>query len=324
MVHGLSDQKELQANSKSSLMKTYARLNINFVKGEGQYLFGENGKKYTDFLCGIGVTSFGHCHPTITGKVKEQIDSLWHVSNLFESKQQEELSKLLTDRTGLDSVFFCNSGTEANEAAIKFARKWGKGKSDIITAVGGFHGRTYGSMSASGQLKLWQGFYPLTPGFKYVHFDDIEAIENSITNTTCAIMIEPIQGEGGIIVPSEGYLKGVAELCEKHNLLFIVDEVQSGIGKTGKLFAYQWEDVKPDIIASAKGIANGLPLGAVICSEKVSEVIKPGMHGSTFGGNPSAVTAGIEVMNLLDDKKLKEIKLLGNYFLKVNCLLKAV
>ncbi len=314
MAHGLSTQEKSQANFSSSLMKNYARLNINFIKGDGQYLFDSFGNKYTDFLCGIGVTSFGHCHPQIIQKVKSQVESLWHVSNLYDSDQQEILASKLIERTGLASVFFCNSGTEANEAAIKFARLWGKGKSDIITAVGSFHGRTYGSMSASGQAKLWQGFYPLTPGFKYVPFDDTEAIINSITKHTCAVMIEPIQGENGIIVPSFGYLKDVAEICTKHNLLFIVDEVQSGIGKTGKLFSYQWENVKPDIIASAKGIANGLPLGAVICSERISEEIKPGVHGSTFGGNPISVSAAIEVMNLLDDKILIEVQEKGKYF----------
>jgi acetylornithine/succinyldiaminopimelate/putrescine aminotransferase len=212
-------------------------------------------------------------------------------------------------------VFFCNSGTEANEAAIKFARLFGENRTDIITAVGGFHGRTYGSMSASGQLKLWQGFFPLAPGFKYVPYNDLEAIENSITRNTCAIMIEPIQGENGIVVPSNGYLKGIGKICKENNLLLIIDEVQSGIGKTGKLFAYQWEDIKPDIIATAKGIANGLPLGAVICSKKISEIIKPGMHGSTFGGNPISVTAAIEVMNLLDDHTLNKINNLSDYFL---------
>lgn len=313
MVHGLSAQEKLQVKYQSSLMKNYDRLHVNFVKGQGKYLFDSAGDKYVDFLSGIGVTSLGHCHPRINETVKKQIDNLWHVSNLYESTEQEILSQIFTDRTNLHSVFFCNSGTEANEAAIKFARQWGNGKSEIITAVGGFHGRTYGSMSASGQLKLWQGFYPLTPGFKYVPFGDIEAIENSISKNTCAIMIEPIQGENGIVVPSAGYLKAIKQLCLLHDLLFIVDEVQSGIGKTGKLFAYQHENVLPDIIASAKGIANGLPLGAVICSEKVSKVIKPGMHGSTFGGNPVSVSAAIEVMNILNEDLLNEIKEKGDY-----------
>ena len=313
MVHGLSAQEKLQVKYQSSLMKNYDRLHVSFVKGQGKYLYDSAGDKYVDFLSGIGVTSLGHCHPRINETVKKQIDNLWHVSNLYESTEQEILSQIFIDRTNLHSVFFCNSGTEANEAAIKFARQWGNGKSEIITAVGGFHGRTYGSMSASGQLKLWQGFYPLTPGFKYVPFGDLEAIENSISKNTCAIMIEPIQGENGIVVPSAGYLKAIKQLCLLHDLLFIVDEVQSGIGKTGKLFAYQHENVLPDIIASAKGIANGLPLGAVICSEKVSKVIKPGMHGSTFGGNPVSVSAAIEVMNILNEDLLNEIKEKGDY-----------
>jgi acetylornithine aminotransferase len=314
MALGLSVQEKLQFDS-SSLLKNYNRIKINFNYGKGQYLFDDFGNKYIDFLSGIGVASFGHLHPQIIKSVEEQLNKLWHVSNLFESKQQERLAEILIEKTKMGSVFFCNSGTEANEAAIKFARLFGENRTDIITAVGGFHGRTYGSMSASGQLKLWQGFFPLAPGFKYVPYNDLEAIENSITRNTCAIMIEPIQGENGIVVPSNGYLKGIGKICKENNLLLIIDEVQSGIGKTGKLFAYQWEDIKPDIIATAKGIANGLPLGAVICSKKISEIIKPGMHGSTFGGNPISVTAAIEVMNLLDDHTLNKINNLSDYFL---------
>ncbi len=211
----------------------------------------------------------------------------------------------------MDNVFFCNSGTESNEAAIKFARKWGQGRFSIITAVGGFHGRTMGSLSASAQYKLWDGFAPLTPGFSYVPFNDIEAVENSIDDNTVAVMLEPIQGESGINIPSENYLFEVRELCSKYNLLLIMDEVQTGMGRTGKIFAYQWENIKPDIITLAKGIANGLPLGAVICTKEVGDFITPGSHGSTFGGNPVAVASANVVMDLLDSECLEKNSSLG-------------
>ncbi len=310
----MSTPKELQSKDYNKyLLNTYNRHNVNFVKGEGCKLYDEKGKEYLDMLCGIAVTGFGHNHPKLVSTAVEQVMNLWHVSNLFESGLQASLAEKLTTRTGLSSVFFCNSGTEANEAAIKFARKYGQGRSDIITTLGGFHGRTMGSLSASGQYKLWDGFHPLTPGFKYVPYDDIDAIMHSIDKHTVAIMIEPIQGESGINIPGDDYMARLRQICDEYDLLLIMDEVQSGIGRTGKLFAYQWENVLPDIISSAKGIANGLPLGAVICSEKVSKIIKPGMHGSTFGGNPVAVAVANMVMDLLTDEMLDGIKESGKY-----------
>ncbi len=305
-------QKESQYNDYNKyLLNTYKRHNINFVSGKGCYLTDEQGTEYLDMLCGIAVTGFGHNHPALVDAAQQQINKLWHVSNLFESDLQASLASKLVLGTGLSSVFFCNSGSEANEAAIKFARKYGKGRSTIITTLGGFHGRTMGSLSASAQYKLWDGFHPLTPGFKYVPFDDIESVLHSIDKHTVAIMVEPIQGENGIIVPSKGYLKKLREICNEHNLLLILDEVQTGIGRTGKLFAYQWEDVLPDIVTSAKGIANGLPLGAVICSEKVANEVNPGMHGSTFGGNPVSVAVANEVIDLLTEDVLKRINGIG-------------
>jgi len=301
----------MEQHNNSSLLKNYNRLPVEFVKGEGSFLFDTNGKKYLDFLSGIAVTSFGHAHPHITKAVHDQVDKVWHTSNLFEISLQEKLAKKLTEQSKLDKVFFCNSGTEANEAAIKFARKFGNGKSNIITALGGFHGRTMGSLSASAQYKLWQGFYPLTPGFTHVPYNDIDAINDSINEHTIAVMIEPIQGENGVIVPSADYLKKLRAICDANNLLLIVDEVQTGIGRTGKYFAYQWAEIKPDIITIAKGIANGLPLGAVICSEKVAKVIQPGDHGSTFGGNPVALAAALAVAELLSNDVLKKIQQLG-------------
>lgn len=285
---------------KSALLNNYSRYNVEFVEGKGAYLFDSEGNSYLDFLSGIAVTGFGHQHTEITQAADEQLKKLWHVSNLFEASPQEELAKKLTKVTGLESVFFCNSGTEANEAAIKFARKWGGERKNIIAANGGFHGRTMGSLSATGQTKLWDGFTPMLPGFSFVDFNDIEQIVNSIDKTTCAIMVEPIQGESGVIVPDENYLIELRKICDENDLLMILDEVQTGIGRTGKLFAHQWYGIKPDILTSAKGIANGLPLGAVICSDKISDVIKPGDHGSTFGGNPVAIAAANKVIELLD------------------------
>ncbi|MCK9426121.1 MAG: aspartate aminotransferase family protein [Ignavibacteriaceae bacterium] len=305
----------MEQHNNSSLLKNYNRLPIEFVKGEGAFLFDTKGKKYLDFLSGIAVTSFGHAHPQLTKAVHDQVDKIWHTSNLFEISLQEQVAQKLTEQSKLAKVFFCNSGTEANEAAIKFARKFGKGKSTIITALGGFHGRTMGSLSASAQYKLWQGFFPLTPGFTHVPYDDIAAINDSINSDTVAIMIEPIQGENGVIVPSKDYLKKLRAICDANDLLLIIDEVQTGIGRTGKYFAYQWTEIKPDIVTIAKGIANGLPLGAVICSEKVAEVIQPGDHGSTFGGNPVSLAAALAVTELLTDDVLNKIQQLGESLL---------
>jgi acetylornithine/N-succinyldiaminopimelate aminotransferase len=315
----LSSQQFEINEKEAALLKNYNRYQVEFVKGEGAYLYDKGGKEYLDFLCGIAVTSFGHNQSKIKSAVENQVNKFWHVSNLFDSTPQEMLAEKLAEKSGLDNVFFCNSGTEANEAAIKFARKWGKGKSHIITALNSFHGRTMGSLSASGQTKLWEGFLPLTPGFSYAEYGDIAELEHSYTeypNDTIAVMLEPIQGESGIIIPPEGYLKSVSEFCKKHNLLFIIDEVQAGMGRTGKFFAHQWEEIKPDIICVAKGIANGLPLGAVICTKEVGDEIKPGSHGSTFGGNPVAIAAANIVVDLLDDNMLYHIVEMGNELLR--------
>jgi predicted acetylornithine/succinylornithine family transaminase len=311
----LLNQHKLE-NVESNLLQNYSRYYTEFVSGNGTKLYDTDGKEYIDFLSGIAVTGFGHNHPMIKEAVQKQIDNLWHVSNLFTSSPQEALAAKIAKASGLDKVFFCNSGTEANEAAIKFARKWGKGRSTILTTLGSFHGRTMGSLAASGQYKLWEGFYPLLPGFRYIPFGDLEALKYSYIPDLVAVMVEPIQGENGIIMPEEGYLKELRKFCDKHNLLLIIDEVQSGMGRTGKRFAYQWDDIKPDIITMAKGIANGLPLGAVACTEDVAQYITPGSHGSTFGGNPVSVAAANVVFDLLTDEKLIFIQNIGNYFKK--------
>lgn len=295
----------------SGLLNTYNRYNVEFTKGEGAYLYDKNGKEYLDFLCGIAVTGFGHNHPEIKSAVLNQINNYWHVSNLFLSSGQAELAKKLCERSGLSFVFFSNSGTEANEAAIKFARKWGKDKKDIISTFNSFHGRSFGSLSATGQYKLWSGFEPLVPGFYHTAYGNIEAINKTITEETTAIIIETIQGEGGINVAPTSYLKELRALCTEKNILFIIDEIQTGIGRTGKFFSYQYADILPDIVTSAKGIANGIPLGATICSEEIGKVIQPGNHGSTFGGNPVAIAAANKVVDLMDEKLLHKIQTNG-------------
>ena len=300
-----------QNTNSSRLLNTYSRYPVEFSYGKGAYIYDETGKEYIDFLCGIAVTGFGHNHPEIKAAAAKQLDSFWHVSNLYTSTPQETLAKKLADLSGLDSVFFCNSGTEANEAAIKFARKWGKGKNEIISTIGSFHGRTYGSLSATGEYKYWQGFEPLVPGFTHVTFGDIQAIGNAITNNTVAVIIETIQGEGGVNVAPKNYIKDLRTLCTEKNILMIIDEVQTGIGRTGKFFSYLHNDIIPDIVTSAKGIANGIPLGAVICSKDVAKEIKPGNHGSTFGGNPIAIAAANKVVELLTDEQLLKIEQLG-------------
>ncbi len=297
---------------KSALLQNYSRYPVEFVEGKGSKLYDKNGKEYLDFLSGIAVTGFGHQHTEITDAASKQLNKLWHVSNLFKATPQEELAQKLVASTRMDSVFFCNSGTEANEAAIKFARKWGGERKTIITTNGSFHGRTLGSLSATGQSNLWNGFTPMISGFTFVDFNNIDQIKKGIDETTCAIMVEPIQGESGIIIPDENYLIELRKICDDNNLLLILDEIQTGIGRTGKLFAHQYYNIVPDILTSAKGLANGLPLGATICSKKVSDVIKPGDHGSTFGGNPIAVAAANKVIDLLSNTQLESINKNGN------------
>ena len=304
-------QQNNETIKNGALLKNYGRYDIEFSEGNGAYLYDKNGKQYLDFLSGIAVTSFGHNHPEISAAVVKQLNKFWHTSNLFKSVLQETLADKLAKISGLDYAFFCNTGTEANEGAIKFARKWGAGRYEIICANGGFHGRTMGSLSATGQPKFWEGFAPLTPGFTFVPYNDIQAIQDAINENTVAIMLEPIQGESGIITPSAGYFKEIRKICDEKNILLIIDEVQAGMGRTGKFFAHQWEGVLPDIITLAKGIANGIPLGGVLCKKAIGDLMTPGTHGSTFGGNPLAVAAANTIVDLLDNELLDTISALG-------------
>jgi len=304
----------------SSILGTYARKNISFKEGKGSYVFAENGDKYLDFVQGIAVNVLGHCHEHLVRAIKEQSEKLWHVSNSFVILEQERLAKRLTDNTFADFCMFQNSGTEATEASIKIARKYfhkiGKPeKNRIITFQGAFHGRTLAALFAANNPKHTEGFGPKVDGFDQVPFADHEAIKRTINKNTAAILLETIQGEGGIKVVPDVCLKGLREICDEHNLLLILDEVQCGVGRTGNFFAFEKSGIVPDIVPIAKGIGGGFPLGACLVTKKVSVGMTPGTHGSTFGGNPLAMSVGNAVLDIIFGKDfLKNVKQKGKYF----------
>jgi acetylornithine/N-succinyldiaminopimelate aminotransferase len=306
MLYFIVDNK-LISDSNKFLMNTYNRFPIVLRKGRGMKVWGNDGKEYLDFIGGIAVNCLGHCHPKVVVALQKQAQRLLHVSNLYHIEQQIKLAKLLAKLSCADKAFFCNSGAEAVEAAIKLARKYAKDhttpdKYEIITAHGSFHGRTLAALSATGQGKLQKGFEPLVAGFKHVPFDDIKALKNSLSKHTCAVMLEPIQGEGGVKVPGANYLEMVRSLCDDHGLLLILDEVQTGIGRTGRFFAYEHYGIEPDIICIAKGLGGGVAIGAVLAKEKVALSFQHGTHASTFGGNPLACAAAIATIEtLLED-----------------------
>ena len=299
--------------------KTYGRYPLVAASGEGCWLTDVDGNKYLDFLAGVAVNNLGHCHPKVVATLQEQVAQLIHCSNYYHIPSQIELAELICEHSFGDQVFFCNSGAEANEAAIKLARKYStetysKNRYEIITAKVSFHGRTLCTLSATGQEKIQLGFAPLIPGFKYVTYGDIEALKESIGPQTCAIMLEPIQGEGGINVPPAGYLKAVRELCDKHNLLLIFDEIQVGVGRTGSLFAYQQEGIEPDIMTLAKALAGGPPIGAMVSRHPYIDALGPGTHGSTFGGNPLVTAAAVTTLKvMLEDGVLDNCLAMGDY-----------
>lgn len=299
--------KKLLDESNSYMMETYKRFPVIFVKGRGMKLWSVDGKEYLDFMGGIAVNVLGHCHPKLVVAIQKQAQRLIHVSNFFHNDVQIKLAKLLLDHSFADRVFFSNSGAEANEAAIKLARKHaksvrGEGRSEIITALNSFHGRTIATISATGQPRFQQGFEPLLPGFRHVPFNDVEAVKEATTDKTCAIMLEPIQGEGGIRMPSPGFFKSVRKHCDENGLLLILDEVQTGVGRTGKLFAYEHLDFEPDILTLAKGLGGGFPIGATIAREEISKSFDYGSHGTTFGGNPLACAAALATLEtILED-----------------------
>ncbi|MEO9465669.1 aspartate aminotransferase family protein [Sulfitobacter pontiacus] len=287
-----------------SVLPTYSRAPLSFVKGEGSWLIEQDGRRFLDLGAGIAVNALGHAHPALVAALTEQAGQLWHTSNLYEIPQQQELADRLVALSFADTVFFTNSGTEACELAVKMARKYfyDKGQSDrteIITFSGSFHGRSSAGIAAAGSEKMTKGFGPLLPGFKHIEFGDMEALGAAITDTTAAIMIEPVQGEGGIRPVPDTDLKQMRALCETHGLLLIFDEVQCGVGRTGKMFAHEWAGVTPDIMMVAKGIGGGFPLGAVLATENAASGMTAGTHGSTYGGNPLGCAVGNAVVNII-------------------------
>ncbi|MDD5435071.1 MAG: aspartate aminotransferase family protein, partial [Nitrospira sp.] len=275
-------------DTRKYIMNTYKRLPLFITKGRGNRIYDGDGKEYLDFVSGIAVNNLGHCNPRVTIAFQKQAQRLVHTSNLFYTEPQVALAKLLVENSFADKVFFCNSGAEANEAAIKLVRRYGydkgNGRYEIITALNSFHGRTLATITATGQDKFHKGFAPLVPGFVYAPYNDIDSLKKAVTDKTAAIMLEPIQGEGGVNIPDNGYLEHVRKICDDHGILMVLDEVQTGIGRTGKLFGYQHSGMEPDIITLAKGLGNGLPIGAMLAKDNVAQSFSPGTHASTFGG----------------------------------------
>ncbi len=326
--------KEIRELDKKFIINTYGERPLALVRGKGLRVWDAEGKEYLDMFSGIGVNLLGYGHPRVLAAIKEQVESLVHVSNLYYSEPQVRLAGLLSENSFGGKCFFSNSGAEANEAAIKLARKYAKGQGtgdrgqgtedrgqqeryEIITMRDSFHGRTLVTLSATGQAKYRKGFEPLPSGFKYVPFNDIEAVRGAIDNKSCAIMLEPIQGEGGDHIASEEYLVSLRKLSDERGLLLIFDEVQCGLGRTGRLFAYQHAKVEPDIMTLAKPLGGGLPLGAMLAREEVAAAFQPGNHASTFGGNPVACAAGVAVMEtLLEDNLARNAEEVGNYLLQ--------
>ena len=316
----MMNTQEIMEMGQKYVMNTYGRLPMALVKGEGAYVWDAEGKKYLDFVSGLAVNSLGHCHPKVVEAIREQAGTLMHVSNMYWIEPHVKLAKLLVDNSALDKAFFCNSGAEANEGAIKLARKYarkymGPDKYEIITFEKSFHGRTLAAITATAQPKYQKDLDPLPQGFKYVPFNDFAALEGAISPHTCAIMMEPIQGEGGVNVADYDFMQKVKQLCADKNLLLIFDEVQCGLARTGKLFAYEHFGVEPDIMTLAKAIAGGFPMGVLMAKGKVAECFQPGDHASTFGGNPLASAAGCAAMTILADQAfLAETTEKGKYF----------
>lgn len=311
--------EEIFQKDATDYLPVFHRYPVALDHGEGIYLYDVDGRRYSDFLAGIAVNVLGHNYPPLVQTIAAQASKLIHVSNLYYTKAQADAAHRLVRLTGLDRAFFCNSGAEANEGAIKLARKWAHTmdahKSEIITAEHSFHGRTLATLTATGQSKYQEGFGPLPAGFSYVPYGDLAALEAKMTDKTAAVMLETIQGEGGVYVPSKSYIEGVRALCDAHNALLIFDEIQSGMGRTGKFMAYEIYGVQPDIVTLAKGLAGGVPIGAFVVREKVAQALNPGDHGTTFGGNPLACAAANVVMDAIAKQGiLGHVEKVGRYF----------
>jgi acetylornithine aminotransferase/acetylornithine/N-succinyldiaminopimelate aminotransferase len=314
------DNAAIAALGEKYVMRTYGRYPFALIRGEGARVWDADGREYLDFVSGLAVNALGHSHPQVVAAIREQAGKLLHCSNLYWIEPQVELAQLLVENSALDKVFFCNSGAEANEAAIKLARKYAKEHRGpesyaIITMRRSFHGRTLATLTATGQEKFHRGFAPLPAGFKYVPFNDLSSLRAAVGPQTAAIMLEPVQGEGGVYAANKDYLQAVRDLCDDEGLLLIFDEVQCGLGRTGYLFAYQYYEVEPDILTLAKALAGGVPIGAMLAKEKIAAAFAPGDHASTFGGNPLATAAGVAAFKALMAEGLAEkARVLGAYF----------
>jgi acetylornithine aminotransferase len=307
------------ASSRTHEFGVYARQPVVFARGRGCELWDTDGKRYLDFFAGLAVNNLGHCHPAVVSAVQEQAATLLHTSNVYFSLPATELCARLCRHSFAERVFLCNSGAEANEAAMKLARRWGSSQSDgryeILSTTGSFHGRTFGTLTATGQEKYHTGFLPLLPGIRHVPFGDLAAMRDAVRPETVAIMVEPIQGEGGVVVPPADYLPGLRALADEKNLLLIFDEVQCGLGRTGKLFAYEHAGITPDIMTLAKALGGGMPIGAMCTTAKIASAFTPGAHGTTFGGNPVASAAACAALQVLaDDKLLANVRTMGDHF----------
>jgi len=313
---------DIITDSHKYIMNTYSRQPIVLVKGRGTKVYDSDGREYLDFVAGVATTNLGHCHPRVVVALQKQAQRLMHVSNHYHNEPQINLAKMLAKHSFADKSFFCNSGTEAIEAAIKLARRYSRevlrqDRYEIITMRGSFHGRTMGALAATAQEKFHTSFEPLVPGFTYVPFNDIDAVARAITDRTCAVLVEPVQGEGGVNVPSDGYLKELREICDRSNILLMLDEIQTGMGRTGKLFAYEHSGITPDVAALAKGLGAGMTIGALLATDKAAQAFIPGSHGSTFGGNPLTCAAAIASLEALleDNIIIQAVEELSRHFL---------
>ena len=315
--------EELMQGAQKYLMDTYTRYPLALARGQGTRVFDVEGREYLDFLAGVAVNVLGHCHPKVTLALQQQALRLVHTSNLFYTEPQIKLARILVDHSFADKVFFCNSGAEANEAAIKLARRWahakdGAGRFEIVSMLNSFHGRTLATLTATGQEKVQKGFEPLPEGFRHVPFNDVDALASAVSAKTAAVLVEPVQGEGGVRVAAPAFLKVCRDVTRERGALLIFDEVQTGIGRTGRLFAYEHFGIAPDIMTLAKGLGCGMPIGACLATDEVATVFTPGSHGSTLGGNPLACAAALAVLEVvLEDKDiLGHCTQMGEYFMK--------
>jgi len=314
------NNKEIIELSQKHVLETYKRAPVAFIKGEGAKLWDADGKEYLDFVSGLAVCNLGHCHKKVVEALKAQSETLIHTSNLYYIANSAELASLLCQYSFGERVFFCNSGSEANEAAIKLARKYfssrGEKRNEIVSMEKSFHGRTMAAMAATGQVKIQEGFEPLLQKFVYVPFNDLEAAKAAVNKNTAAFMIEPVQGEGGVNVPTIEYMQGLRKLCDEKGILLIIDEVQTGMGRTGKLFGYEHYNIKPDIMTLAKGLAGGVAIGAMVTTNNIAQSFGPGSHGSTFGGNPLATSAASAALRaIIDEGVVENAEKIGVYLM---------